>query len=77
SNSLLALLPDEQLTQLVKQSLAANPGLQQTWLTLQVLRSSQLGVEANQLPEADLSLSGSRSEDDGNSFTTELSVSWE
>ncbi|MFK4752269.1 TolC family protein [Oceanobacter antarcticus] len=77
SNSLLALLPDEQLTQLVKQSLAANPGLQQTWLTLQILRSEQRGVEAGQLPQADLGFAASRGENTGNSFSTELSVSWE
>ncbi len=77
SNSLLSLLPDEQLTQLVKQSLAANPGLQQTWLTLQILRSEQRGVEAGQLPQADLGFAASRGENTGNSFSTELSVSWE
>ncbi len=77
SSSILALLASEQLEQLVQQSLTANPGLQQTLYTLRKTRAERRVTDANGWPEADLSFSGQRSKDSGNSFNAAVSVSWE
>ena len=77
NTSLLDLLGSDQLEQLVEASLSANPGLQQSWFTLRQLQAQRLGTRASQLPSADVSFQGSRSENNGNSFTSSLNVSWE
>jgi outer membrane protein TolC len=72
-----SLLADDVLHQLIRQSLAANPGLQQTLLTLKIRQSEYKATSASQLPEVDAGFSAGRGENSGNQYSGEVSVSWE
>ncbi len=75
--SLAQLLDDPQLAALINKSLEANPGLQQTLFTLKQTRSQARMSGAARLPDADLDVSGERTEDSDDSFRSAVSVSWE
>jgi len=65
------------LSDLVEHGLKNSPSLQQTILALEIIKSKKQKTRGNQLPSADLSLSGNRVKDSDNQFDSDLSISWE
>ena len=71
------LISAPELDALVQEALAANPDLQQTLLSLQILQAQYRQTRAGQLPDADFTLAADREEDSDTSYSGALSVSWE
>ena len=71
------LMSIPELNQLVEHAMQNNPSLQQTGLALQIAYAQKRETGAEQLPSAELNFGASKGEDEDDSFTSELSVSWE
>lgn len=71
------LIRSDQLDALIAEALKANPGLQQTLLTLKIRQSEERQIRAGLLPTLDADFSGSKAEHADNSYTSSLTVSWE
>jgi NodT family efflux transporter outer membrane factor (OMF) lipoprotein len=65
------------LKSLINEALSANPGLQQTELTLKILRQQRLQSRAPRLPQLEAGYSGEKSEDNSASYNGSLTVSWQ
>lgn len=77
SSFLTDLLQSEQLEQLLRTALANNPGLQQTWITLQQRQAQLKQTNAARLPQISANGTAERSEDSANSFSTQIEISWQ
>lgn len=75
--TLTELVPSNALQSLVKESMTANPSLQQTLLTLRQRMAEERKSQGDRLPSMEAGLSGSREEDSDASYTGSVSVSWE
>lgn len=71
------LIQSTELESLVSEALNANPGLQQTLLTLKIRQAEYHGTAGEQLPQADFGYSGSRDQESDPRYTGSLTVSWE
>lgn len=77
ATSLIALIDDDSLTQLVKQAITANPDLQQVLLTLKIRQAQLNQADDNLLPTLDASFKANNDEDKASYYTGGLTVSWE
>jgi len=77
ATSLTDLIVSEELNDLVKEALGANPSLQQTLLSLKILQAKYKEVRADQLPELSYDTSVGKDEGDDESYSGSLTVSWE
>lgn len=71
------LITIPELDKLIGQALAESPSLQQTALALKIAYAQKREAGADQLPSAELDLSGSKDEGSDTQYSTELSISWE
>jgi len=71
------LIDSEELDTLLRQALSANPGLQQTWLTLKIRQAEQRQTGAARLPTVDAGFSASDETGSDTSFESSITVSWE
>ncbi len=71
------LIQSTELEALVDESLAANPGLQQTLLTLQIRRAEYRRAGGERLPEIEAGYGVGREKDSDTSYSSSLVVSWE
>lgn len=77
TTSLNELINSPELNALIEEALLANPSLQQTVLTLKILRAQRYQARADRLPEVSLDVATENGEDDLNSYSGSLSISWE
>ncbi|MBY5931010.1 TolC family protein [Halomonas denitrificans] len=75
--SLNDLIASDALDQLVEKALQANPGLQQTLLTLRIRQTQLRQTGADRLPEVEAGFSASDSEDSASTYSGSVTVSWE
>lgn len=75
--TLSQLFESEPLDALIAEAIEANPGLQQTWLTLQIRQAEKKQVQADQRPSVDFSYAADKTEDVSTNYTSTLNVSWE
>ncbi len=75
--TLTDLIGAPALDALVKQALAANPGLQQTLLTLRIRQAQMRETRAAERPVVEAGYSARKTEDVHSTYTGTLSVSWE
>ena len=76
-DNLEALIGSDQVNALVSRALDGNPGLQQTFLTLQIRRQEQLAASGALLPQVDTGLLAAREQSQDASYGASVSVSWE
>lgn len=76
-SSLSDLIQSDTLSGLVQQAIEANPGLQQTLLTLRIREAEWQQARSDRLPDVDAGLSGSKAESEDEIYTGSISVSWE
>lgn len=77
ASSLSDLIRSDVLDQLVQQALNANPGLQQTLLTLRIRETELRQTGAGRFPDVEAGFSASEDEDGGDAYTGSVSVGWE
>jgi NodT family efflux transporter outer membrane factor (OMF) lipoprotein len=77
TTSLNELINSPELNALVEEAIIANPNLQQTVLTLKILRAQRHQAKAESLPEVSLDVYGEKSEDDDDDYGGSLTISWE
>ncbi|MGF1716187.1 TolC family protein [Photobacterium chitinilyticum] len=77
ASQLTDLVAIPALTQMVNDAISRNPSLQQTALALQIAYAQENLAVGDQLPELSAGFSGKREENNGISYTTDLTVSWE
>jgi len=75
--NLYSLLQSPELQQLTAEALAANPGLQQTKLSLEILQAQQRQTFGDRLPQLDAAPAVAKAEGDGTSYNGSLALSWE
>ena len=75
--TLNGLISSGELDALVHEALQANPNLQQTLLSVQIYEAQWRQAYGAQLPQLDLGVSGSKTDDQGSSFSSSLTVSWQ
>ncbi|WP_323127314.1 TolC family protein [Marinobacter sp. JSM 1782161] len=71
------LIRSDALDQLIQQAIDANPGLQQTLLTLRIREAELRQTGADRFPDVEAGFSASDAEDSDDSYTGSVSVSWE
>jgi len=71
------LVESEQLSVLLETAFANNPGLQQTWITLQQRRAQLKQSDAARLPQVSAGFNTSHSEDAADSFSSQIEISWQ
>jgi outer membrane protein TolC len=71
------LLRSEQAAALVVEALEANPGLQQTLLTLRIRQMEHRQVVGQRLPTIEAGLSADRQQDQDSTYTGAVTVGWE
>lgn len=71
------LVNSDDLNALIAEARAANPDLQQTLLSLEILRDQYQAIQAGQLPEVDAGLDANKTEHLDTAFTGTLTISWE
>ena len=71
------LIRSEELETLVDESLAANPGLQQTFLTLRIRQAEYRQTSGSSYPQLEAGFSAGKGEDNDTSYTGSLTISWE
>ena len=74
---LLDLIPDTNLEALIQTALSGNPSLQKTALSLAASRLSLTNEQADRLPQANLGLSASDSENNSGQFSANATIRWE
>ena len=74
--TLYDLLDSKQLRDLVQEAFAANPGFQQTRLSLQIAEAELRQTRGERFPQAGADLSGSKEEGEEESYTGSLSINW-
>lgn len=77
ATSLGELIRSPEVNELVTEALAANPGLQQTMLTLKILRAEHRRTTADRLPQATLEVGADKTQEKSESYSGSLSISWE
>ena len=75
--SLTSLMNIPKLEQLVNQAMKSNPSLQQTITALKIAYAEQGITDSDRLPQLTADLSGYDDNEDGDSISTGLTVSWE
>ena len=65
------------LNELVTVGLENNPGLQQVVLALDIIKAQKTQTASSELPSADLNLSDSRAKDTDDSYSADITISWE
>ncbi len=70
------LVQAEELQALIQQGLDNNPGLQQTALAIQIARENVINVSGERLPNANISVSQSKTEGSDSVYKSSLDVSW-
>jgi NodT family efflux transporter outer membrane factor (OMF) lipoprotein len=75
--SLNDLISSPELEELITEALTINPGLQQTMLTLQILRAEHRIVAADRLPQATLDVGADKTQDEEESYSGSLTIGWE
>lgn len=75
--ALTDLIQSGALDQVVRQAIDANPGLQQTLLTLRIREAELRQTGAGRVPDVEAGFSASDSEDSDDGYTGSVSVSWE
>jgi outer membrane protein TolC len=75
--SLGYLICSQEVNELVTEALAANPGLQQTLLTLKILGAEHRRTTADRLPQTTLDIGADKSQEESASYSGSLSISWE
>lgn len=75
--SLTDLIQSSTLDQLVQQAIDANPGLQQTLLTLRIREAELRQTGADRFPNVEAGFSADDAEDSDGTYTGSVSVSWE
>lgn len=71
----LVSVPD--LSVLIDEALAGNPGLQQQLISLKTAKAQKQVANASRLPGVSAGLNGTRQQDSDNSYSASLTVSWE
>ncbi len=71
------LIRSEELEMLVNESLAANPGLQQTFLTLRIRQAEYRQTGGAGRPQLEAGFTAGKEEDSSAGYTGALSISWE
>lgn len=71
------LIDSQELAELINEALAANPGLQQTLLSLDILQTQYRITRSGQLPAVEAGLSAGKEENSDSNYTGTVSVSWE
>ncbi|MCB1704439.1 MAG: TolC family protein [Halioglobus sp.] len=71
------LIADDELDALVTEALQANPGLQQTLLSVQIYQAQWRQAFGQRLPSVELGGTAAKVEDAGSTFSTSLTVSWQ
>lgn len=71
------LIVSEQLDSLIQEALAANPTVQQAWLTLQIRQSDRTRIGAAALPTLEYGLAGSKEKSQEASYSGSINVNWE
>lgn len=71
------LIQSESLSDLLNTAFANNPGLQQTWLTLQQRQAQLKQTNAARLPQVSAGLGANRTEDAADSFSSQIDISWQ
>lgn len=71
------LVDISELDYLLDQAFANNPSLQQSTLALKIAYAQQSVTNSGRLPTANAEFSGTRKEDTDDSYTADLTVSWE
>lgn len=71
------LIDSQELDALIDEALSANPSLQQTLLSLNILQTQYRITRSGQLPALDAGLSTGKEENSDTSYTGSVSVSWE
>ncbi|MFT5700469.1 MAG: outer membrane protein TolC [Desulforhopalus sp.] len=77
TTSLRELISAPQLNELIDEALQANPSLQQTILTLQILRAQRRQTTADRLPNAEFVASAEKEDEEDESFSGTFTISWE
>lgn len=75
--NLFSLLESEELEQLAREALEANPGLQQTKISLQILQAEQRQTRGERYPQLEAGMSGSKTEGSDENYAGSLTLSWE
>ncbi|WP_442486842.1 TolC family protein [Halomonas litopenaei] len=75
--SLNDLIASDALDRLVEKALLANPGLQQTLLTLRIRQTQLRQTGADRLPEVEAGFTAGDSEDSASEYSGSVTVSWE
>jgi len=76
SVSLLAMLPNDELEQLVVTALNHNPNLQQSLLSLKSAQQQLIGTSSMQWPTVTAGVSGNKSQGSAISYTPSIDVAW-
>lgn len=71
------LVSTPQLDALIAEARSANPDLQQTLLSLEILRAEYHATRANGLPEIDAGFGADKTEDSDTAYTGSVAISWE
>lgn len=77
ATSLQELISTAELNTLIEEALQANPSLQQTVLTLKILRAQRRQKTADRLPSAGFAVSTEKQEGDDERISSSLTISWE
>ncbi|CAA0090789.1 Cation efflux system protein CusC [Halioglobus japonicus] len=71
------LIESDDLDKLIGEALQANPSLQQTLLSVEIYQAQWRQAFGERLPQLALAGSGGKTEGDGSSFNSSLTVSWQ
>ncbi|MBW8189739.1 TolC family protein [Neiella marina] len=71
------LIELQPLTELVTQAMANNPNLQQTVIALKIAYAQHAATVGDSRPQVNAGFSGERAEDADDSYSADLTVSWE
>ncbi|WP_461518624.1 TolC family protein [Porticoccus sp.] len=72
-----ALINDSTLSALIQEAFSANPGLQQTLLTLKIHQAEQRQTRAAQLPDVEGGFNASREEGAERQYSGSATINWE
>jgi len=75
--TLTSLIQAPEVEPLLAQAMAANPGLQQTLLTLKILASQRNQTGAERYPEIEAGFDANKTQESDPQYTGSISVSWE
>lgn len=76
ASTLFSLIDSTELERLVDQALTANPGLEQTRLSLAVLQAELRQTKGSKAVQVSADLSGGKEKDDPKSYSASMTISW-